>query len=167
MKMEVGKVLKAQGIKGEVKISCLLDSPTLLKKIKTMYLGVATYNVEKMRCDDKFCYVLFKEVADRNQAELLRNKSVFVNKEDIVLDEGRYFIEDLVGCNVVLDDGMQIGKVEDVLQYGAADVIVCQGEKCEISFPFLKDLPVSIDVAKGEIVLLAKRFAEVAVYNED
>lgn len=162
MKLIIGKILKAQGIKGEVKLGCAVDDSKMLKNVKVMYIGSSTYTVEKLRFDGAFCYVTFVEVTDRNTAETLRNKDVWADKENIVVDSGRYFIDDFIGCKVALDDGREVGAVEDVLQYGSADVIVCG----KVSFPFVKDLVISIDVCAKIIVLNAKRFAEVSVYED-
>lgn len=165
MKIIVGKVLKAQGIKGEVKLGCALDDAKMLKKVKLFYIGANTYTVESLRFDGVFCYAKFAEVNDRNGAESLQNWDVYAEKDAINVPDGRYFIDDLVGCRVSLNNGNSVGKVTEVLQYGSADVIVCDGSK-PLSFPFLKDLVISVDVESKVIVLDEKRFGEVAVYED-
>ena len=82
------------------------------------------------------------------------------------MPQDRYFISDLVDCNVQLDDGAKVGVVKSVLQYGAADVFVCSDGEKEVSFPFLKDLIVDVNVERKTIVLNSKRFSEVAVYED-
>lgn len=165
MKIEIGKITKAQGIKGEVKLLCYVDDAQMLKTVKTVYISQNSYKVLKCRPDGNFCYLLLDGIADRNTAESMREWTVFADKENVRLDEGRYFIEDLIGCNVVLSNGNAVGKVVDILQYGAADVYVCQGQR-NVSFPFLKDLVLSIDVTKQLITLDEKRFEEVCVYDD-
>lgn len=166
MKIKVGKVLKAQGIKGEVKVACLLDDSQMLKHVKKMYVNNSLFSVAKLRCDGNFFFVRFNEIADRNSAENLRDWELFCNKEDLHLDSERYFIDDVLGCRVVLDNGKTVGEVVEVLQYGAADVYVCKNGEKEVSFPFLKDLAVSVNVETKSIVLSAKRFVEVALYED-
>ena len=166
MKLEVGKVLKAQGIKGEIKISCFLDDSSMLKDVKQLYIGTNTYTVEKFRPDGAFCYVLLGGITDRNAAEALRNWTVCADKECVTVPQGRYFIADLIGCNVVLDDGAKIGVVKEILQYGSADVFVCTYGEKEISFPFLNDLIVEISIQRKTVSLNSKRFGEVAVYED-
>ena len=109
----------------------------------------------------------FEEVTDRNAAENLRGWDILCEKSDLHLDTGRFFVEDVVGCRVTLEDGTLVGEVCDVLQYGAADVYGCKNGDKEVSFPFLKDLVLSVNTDSKSIVLFAKRFEEVAVYNED
>ena len=166
MKIEIGKVIKAQGIKGEVKLACFVDNATMLKSVKQMYIGTKTYAVSHIRCDGAFCYVLLDGIADRNAAESLRNWTVYADKENVDLPKNRYFIDDLVGCRVSKDDGETVGVVLDVLQYGAADVFVCRGDNGEVSFPFLNDVVTSVNVESKSITVDAKRFGEVAVYED-
>ncbi|MBR2974515.1 MAG: 16S rRNA processing protein RimM, partial [Clostridia bacterium] len=153
MKIEVGKVLKAQGIKGELKLSCFLDDPKMLVGIKKLYLGIQLHYVQSVRVGGQFCYVLFKDISGRNLAETYQNKPVFADKEDVKLADGRYYVEDLLGCEVVLDDQTTVGKVIDIEQYGSADVYTTKQANVVTSFPFLKDMIVSIDVAAKKIVL--------------
>ncbi len=165
MKLKVGSVLKAQGIKGEIKLSCFLDDPAMLCGISELYVGTNSYSVEHIRPDGAFCYVKFAEIADRNAAEALRGWTVYADKNSVPLPDGRYFVEDLVGCNVVAD-GEYVGTVNNVLQYGAADVFECGGGKKKVSFPFLKDVVLSVNVERKTISVDGKRFAEVAVYED-
>ena len=166
MKLEVGKVLKAQGIKGEIKISCYLDDSAMLNGVKQLYIGTNTYTVDKFRPNGAFCYVKLCEVTDRNTAEALRNWTVYADKESVAVPQDRYFISDLLECTVVLDNGTSVGVVKDVLQYGSADVFVCTKGLKEISFPFLKDLIVEVNIERKTVVLSGKRFSEVAVYED-
>ncbi|MCM1195433.1 MAG: ribosome maturation factor RimM [Corallococcus sp.] len=166
MKIEIGKIVKAQGIKGEVKIACYLDDSSMLKNVKEMYIGSAAYAVKHLRCDGAFCYALFDGIEDRNLAESLKNRTVYADKENVAMPDNRYFISDLIGCKVLLDDGSVVGNVREVLQYGSADVFVCINNGKSVSFPFLNDLIVSVNIAGKQIVLGSKRFTEVAVYED-
>ena len=166
MRIEIGKVLKAQGIKGEVKLACYVDDASMLKAVKTLYIGSNAYSVAHFRADGAFCYVLFREISDRNAAEALRNWTVYADKESVQLQPDRYFIDDLVGCAVILDDGSAVGVVKEILQNGAADVFVCDSDSVEVLFPFLKDLILNVNVSTKKITLDGKRFGEVAVYED-
>ena len=165
MKIEIGKITKAQGIKGEVKLLCYVDDANMLKSVKTVYVGQNAHKVLKCRPDGNFCYLLLEGVNDRNTAESMREWVVYADKDSVTLDKGRYFIEDLLGCTVVLSNGNTVGKVVDILQYGAADVYMCEGEH-NVSFPFLKDLVLSVDIKRAVITLDETRFEEVCVYED-
>lgn len=166
MKIEIGKILKAQGIKGEVKLVCYLDNSAMLKNVKQLYIGTKTYTVEKIRFDGEFCYILLHGIKDRNTAESLRNWTVYADKDCVALQADRFFINDLIDCKAALDNGEIIGVVRDILQYGAADVFVCDNKGRTVLFPYLKDVVLSVNVESKLITLNAKRFAEVAVYED-
>lgn len=167
MKIEAGKIVKAQGIKGEVKINCYLDDSAMLKDVKRLYVGSLTYNVQKIRCDGAFCYVMLEGVSDRNAAENLQNWIVYVDKSGVSIPSGRFFVTDLLDCIVVLNSGERVGKVVDVLQYGAADVFVCKDLNGQtISFPYLNDVVMSVNTETKIITADAKRFSEVVVYED-
>lgn len=165
MKTEIGTIVKAQGIKGELKIVGALVSDAVFKNVKTVTIANKEYSVNRFRTDHKALYLLLAEVTDRNTAEELRGKSVYCEKSEILLPNDRYFVDDLIGCSVVLEDGKTVGVISDLLQYGAADVIVCNGSP-SFSFPFLKDLVVDIDVSNRRMTVKSKRFEEVVCYED-
>ena len=165
MLIKIGKIVKSQGIRGEVKVDCLLDSPQMLKKIKKMYILNKPYIVEKIRCDGNVFFVKFLEVCDRNIADTLKNFEIYAEKNDIVLPTNRYFIDDLVGCRIVTQN-KTLGVLMEILQYGSADVFVCKDDKKEFSFPFLKDLVLDVNIDCKRITIDEKRFLEVCVYED-
>ena len=164
-KIQIGKVLKAQGIKGEIKIGCSLDNATMMNKVDTLFVGAKSYAVSKIRADGTFCYVLLKGITDRNMAEELRNLPVFAYKNQLSIPKDRYFIDDLIGCDIIDEQQSKLGTVVDLLQYGAADVFVCEAQ-VGFSFPFLKDVVVKVDVDSKQIFIANKRFEEVVVYDD-
>jgi len=119
--------------------------------------------VVSVRTDGNFVYVRFSTVTDRNAAEGLRGLGVFADKEQLPLEEGRFFIDELIGCSVRLNDGTFVGVLDEILQNGSADVYVAVKDGKKILFPFLKDLTIRIDVDAKEILLDKKRFSEVSV----
>ena len=166
MKLEIGKILKAQGINGEVKLGVSVDDAALLKGITRAYIDGREYEVKKVRTGGEFAFLLLDGVATRNDAEELRNKTVYADKQQIALKKERYFVDDLVGCDLVCGDE-NIGSVVDLLQYGAADVFVCKAaDGKEFSFPFLKDVVAGVNVEAKIIYVEAKRFGEVVVYED-
>lgn len=164
-KIAIGEIVKAQGIKGEVKILSLTDDALRFKKLKSLYISEdKKFEIETIRVDREMVYIKFKEILDRNGAETLVGKTVMIDRKDAVkLPEGSYFISDLIGCKVI-SDGKNIGKVTDVLQHGAADVYVLDSGK--IMFPALKNLLVKVDTENKTIEVDSFKLSEVAVYDE-
>jgi 16S rRNA processing protein RimM len=122
----IGKIVRPQGIKGEVKVLPLTDDPERFCKLKKVFLNDGeAVGVLRCRITNGDVFLYLEGVSDRNRAETLRGAYIKIEATDkIKLPAGRYFIVDLVGCAVAFEDGQKIGTVADILQYGAADVYV-------------------------------------------
>ena len=163
MSLIIGKIVKAQGIKGEVKILPITDDVLRFNKLKKAIVGENQMTVESARVSGDCAYVKFHGVDTRNDAELLVNQYVSVEREDAVkLPENTWFIADLLGSRVFVEDE-EIGTLTDVLQNAKVDVYVVGDGKKEVMFPALKTLIKSVDVENKRIVLSRERFGEVAV----
>ncbi len=166
MYITIGEIIKAQGIKGEVKIRPLTDDINRFKKLKQIYIGGLGYDIKSLRIVGAFVYLSLSGVNDRNRAELLVGSEVQIDRVHAVdLPDNTYFISDVIGCDVFLSDGKYIGKVDYVYQNGSADVYEVKGEN-DVMFPFLNALVVSIDVVRKKIVLNCDEFGKVAVYED-
>ena len=160
----VGKIVKPQGIKGEVKLQCYVDAPVGFLRIKEVYVGTRPMRITHARCVGADVFLLLDGVTDRNQAELLRNAEVSVDRAVAdVLKTGDYFVSDLVGLRVVCD-GAVLGEIRDVLQHGAADVFDIRGERNYL-VPFLKALVLSIDLEAGIMTVDPAKWQEVCCEN--
>jgi len=163
-KIIVGEILKPQGIKGELKVQALCDIEQFLH-FKEIYLQGNNIPVTITNCCVRGGYVYLKlpNVIDRNTAENMRGFAISVPKSDLVVEDGSYLIEDLIGCEVWTDQGENIGRVEDVNQYGSADIIEIFGKFGKWQFPFLVDVIISVDINQKKIVVNKKKFDEVKV----
>lgn len=162
----VGIILKPHGVRGAVKVGPLTDDVARFKDLKQVFIDLKKYTVQSTQFNNGEVILSFEELKDRNEAELLRNKKVEIEKADAVkLEEGRYFIVDIIGCEVFVGDE-SIGKVDDVLQNGAADVYVIKSEKSECMVPALKKLLLLVDVENKKIVLDKEVFEQVVVYED-
>ncbi len=159
----IGKIVKAQGIKGEVKIIPITDDVLRFNKLKKATVKGNEMTVEYSRVQGGCAFVKFKGVDNRNDAELLQNEFVSVAREDAVkLPENTWFIVDILGSKVFVGD-KEIGALVDVMQNSAVDVYVVSDGKNEVMFPALKNLILKVDTDKKVIILDEKRFKEVAV----
>ena len=166
--LKVGEITKPQGVLGEVKVRPYVDDAECFLDFKELFIGDKIYKKAKARVVGDDVFLCFYGVSDRNTAELLRGKELFVYREeleDLYEDEG-FFIVDVLGANVVLSDGTNIGTVIDVTQANV-DVFTVQKANGKIlRFPFLKDLSPKVDVANKTVTVDAKRFSEVACYED-
>lgn len=161
-KVAIAKIIKPQGIKGECKIKFLTDDLSVFEGLKQVYLGDKLYNVKNISIRFGFGYVTFEGVKDRNQAELLRNKKLFIPKENIELKQDEYFVDDLIGFDIVNKDLVKIGVLLDIEQFGAADVFVIEQYQREYRVPFLNEIFV-VDFDNKRIIADECKYDEVKI----
>ncbi|MEG2450504.1 MAG: ribosome maturation factor RimM [Clostridia bacterium] len=163
--LTIGRILKARGLKGEVKFETYSGNSERYKELKTVKLDGVDYSVEKISSDGEFGYVKLGGVDTIEQAEALRGKEMTARRDDLPkLSADRFYIADLLGLDVYVA-GDRIGEMVDVLQYGSADVYVIKLETGSVSVPAIADVVDKIDLVEGKIVLNDRTFGRVAVYN--
>ncbi len=167
MSLVIGKIVKAQGIKGEVKVVPITDDALRFNNLKKAFVGEIEYPVEYARVLGEAVFLKFAGADTRNDAELLIGQFVSVSREDAVkLPDNSWFIVDILGCKVYVGE-RYIGTLVDILQNQKVDVYVVGDGKKQVMFPALKDLLTKVDTVKKVILLDEKRFEEVAVYNDE
>lgn len=125
--LRVGVITSTHGIRGEVKVFPTTDDPMRFKKLKQAVICGRRENVNVEIASVKFFkqYVIlkFKEFDNINDIEQYVKKDLCVTRENAVKCEpGEYFICDLIGLDVITDEGEHIGKLTDVLETGANNV---------------------------------------------
>ena len=157
--VEVGKIVKPQGIKGEVKVVCFVDNPKGLCHLRQITVGGTPYRILRARVVGQDVFLTLDGIKDRNDAETLRDKLLTVDRKEAEgLKAGEYFVQDLLGL-VVTDGETRLGVITDVLQYGAADVLVLDEGKRMV--PYLKRLVLSVDLEQRTMTVDAKVWQEV------
>ncbi len=163
----VGEIVKAQGIKGEVKARALTDDSMRFKKLKVVYIGDKAYKIIACRIDGDFVFLQFIGTDTRDDAELLVGKFLQIDRINAIdLDESSFFIADIVGCKIFTEGGAFIGEVVKVDQNGAADVFTAVNGKATVRFPFLKRIISRIDVDEKLFIIKEAQFNEVCVYED-
>ena len=122
--LEIGQIVNTHGLKGEVRVDPWCDGPEFLCRFKTLYLKNGdTVTVERSRVQKNVAVMKLKGVDTVEQADLLRRTVLYVDRNDVKLDEGVFFVQDIIGCEVRdADSGSVYGSVTDVLKTGANDV---------------------------------------------
>lgn len=161
----IGVIVKAQGIKGEVKIYPLTDNTDRFANLEKVYIKGKEYGIESVKELVNGLFIKLAGVNDRNASEALKGANVEIERKDAVKpEEGRYLIVDVIGSKVVAD-GVELGILTDILQNGCADVYCVSGDK-PFMFPALKDVIIDIDTDNKIITLEPIRLQEVAVYED-
>ena len=162
-KLTVAVIVKPQGIRGEVKIKVLCDGAEDLAGLKRVFIDGAEYGIFGFRGQGDIAYLSLKGIFDRNAAELLRGKEIEVFRSELPKPpDGRYYIADLTGCEVVTANGEQIGTVASVTP-AKTDIYTLETPKGEVSFAAADGVIESVDVANKRITVNKKRFKEVSL----
>ena len=157
----IGEVLKPQGVRGEIKVKPLLDDAADMRSFKKVYIGGKEYKVLSCRTDAQTAYLALSGIADRDAAELLRGKEIEALRADApALEEGRYYIVDIVGCDVIADSGERLGQIADVIPAHTDIYVLHNGEK-EGMFPAADGVILEVDTESKIITVDKKRFFEV------
>ena len=147
--LEAGKIVTTHGIKGEVKIMPYCDSAELLAEFDRLFIGKNHDEiiVERARVQKNMVIAKLEGINTPEEAEKLRNKMLFMHRDDLELDDDTYFIQDLIGMEVKdADSDALYGTIADVMQTGANDVYVVRGEEREYLVPAIADVVISTDL---------------------
>ena len=162
--MQIGVITKPQALKGQFRVKptkILFDD---FKDLKEVSINGINYEVEKVIFRDTFVIMKVKGIDDIDVVEGLRNVPIFVDDiEDEVLEEDEYFIDDLIGANVVDDKGIVIGQILNIQSYGGASVITVKNGDKEIMFPHARNVIKSFDATHKKVVVDRKIFEEISL----
>jgi len=153
----VGRITRAHGVKGEVAVLPLSEVESRFQPRSRVYLGESDERplvVRSSRPDRGRLLVVFEGIDDRTAADRLAGAYVFVPaSESPAPPEGAFWAHQLIGCEVVTEEGRSFGPLRDVVHTIANDVWVAGEGDHEVLVPALKDLVVSVDLAARRIVV--------------
>ncbi|MBR5659462.1 MAG: 16S rRNA processing protein RimM [Lachnospiraceae bacterium] len=153
--LRVGVITTTHGVFGEVKVFPTTDEARRFDDLKTAVLkyrnGEMDVHIVGVKYFKNLVILKLEEITSVEQARLYRNAELYVRREDAVpLEEGEYYIGDLIGLSVVTDEGKTLGTLTDVMETGANDVyIVTTPEKKEILLPAIDECILDIDLENG------------------
>lgn len=153
----VGVITSPHGVHGEVNVYPTTDDARRFDDLKEVLMvgqrSEQLLHVERVKYFKNMVIVKFREFNSMNEAEVLRQRDLYVDREHaIVLEEGEYFIADLIGMSVVTDEGRYLGALHDVLQTGANDVYsVLMENGREVLLPAIPQCILDISMEKREI----------------
>ncbi len=162
-KLVIGKVLKPQGIKGEIKIQPLTDNIEQYNQLKNVFIGNESFVVEKVAIRQGYVYMTVAGITDCDMVERFRNKYVEKERVSETNEAGEYYLVDMEKCTVIDEKGYEYGRVVSIDEYGAAEVITVHGKRGELIFPNADGVITDIDVSKKIITVDSKRLSEVRV----
>lgn len=151
--LEIGKIVNVHGLRGDVKVVPWCDAPEFLCEFDTLYLGKAQkpVTVTAARLQKGNVLLHLEGVDTAEAAEALRNQVLYMDRDEVELEEGVYFIQDLIGLEVLdADTGKSYGKLSDVMQTGANDVYEIRDETGKtMLIPAIPDVVQETDLDGG------------------
>ena len=121
----IGVIVAPHGVRGKLKVIPQTDFPDRFLTMDDCYIDGKLYHLSSARFHKQFVLITLDEIVDRNAAELISKKDIQITREQLVpLEEGRYYIFDMIGLSVYNKEGVLLGTLSDVLQPGANDVYV-------------------------------------------
>lgn len=168
-KIKIGKIVSAVGIRGEVKVYPYTDYPERFEELEGAYAEkdikgapkavekhlreLPRVEFEKVRYQKGMVILKLRDVDDRNAAEALRDSFLMIGEEDLrELEEGKYYLFDLIGLEAVDQEGRHLGVVDDVLQNTAQDLYVIRDDEGKTHLvPGVKEIITDIDINSGII----------------
>jgi 16S rRNA processing protein RimM len=151
-RIEIGRVARAHGIRGEVAIVTHDPASEALDGLETAWIGGVSRRLLAARNTQRGWLVQLEGIATRTEAEALRGQTVEVDRAALALDEDDVLLDDLIGCRVVRADGTPWGTVAAVAA-GVQDLLIIHDGDIERMLPLVDEFVTSIDLAAGVVTV--------------
>ncbi len=158
--LRVGVITKPHGVHGEIVVFPTTEDPKRFEDLETIFLKrnksreMEVLTITGVKYFKNTVILNTKEINDMDAAGLLRQCELYVDRQHAIpLEEGEYFIGDLIGLQVVTDEGQELGELKDILETGANQVFEVKGEEKDILIPVIDDCFKDVDFEKGEILV--------------
>jgi 16S rRNA processing protein RimM len=150
----VGVVVKAHGVRGEVRVRGFSVEAPHLQRGRWVWVEGLRRRVRGSRWDRDMWLLSLSGVDSREEAEALRGALLEVPDAEVEReDEESYFLHELIGLRVVTVDRRELGVLKEVLQPGANDVYVVESPEGELLLPAIGEVVERVDVAGGVVVV--------------
>ena len=155
--LECGKIVATHGLRGEVKVLPWCDGPEALVPIKTFYLdgGNTPKRAERCRIQKNMVLLKLEGVDTPEAAQALRGRVLWLDREEDTLEEGQYYIQDLIGLTVEdAETGERYGTLRDVTETGANDVYHVAFPDGRVQLvPAIPQVIAKIDIDGGKMLI--------------
>jgi len=154
---EIGQIVNTSGLKGILKIKPFTDDIKKFSNLKTIYIktksGLTEFKIEQVRYVKNMVMLKLAGIDTVEEAEKYRNLYIkILRDQEEELEEGSYYVVDILGCKVNTDANQELGKIVDVFQTGSNDVYVVKDEQGkQILLPAIKQVIKNVDI-KNKII---------------
>lgn len=157
--LEVGQIVNTFGIKGMVKVMPFTDDIRRFDKLDKVYIeknkSKKEYKIEEVKYHKNMVLIKFEGIDKIEQAEELRNSYLTISRDSVEeLEEGRYYIVDLLGLDVYTDEQVLLGTLDDIFNTGSNDIYVVKNkEGKQILLPAIEDVIKQVDLENKKIIV--------------
>ena len=147
--LEIGQIVNTFGIKGMVKVKPFTDDITRFDRLEKVY------EIEEVKYHKNMVMIKFKGIENPDDANLLRGSYLLVDRaNEEPLEEGVYYIVDLIGLDVYTDEGILLGTLKDIFNTGSNDIYEVKDELGkQILLPAIADVIKEIDLENKKIIV--------------
>ena len=155
--LQVGVITQTHGVRREVKVFPTTDDAARFKKLKHVMLDTGKetlpLEIESVKFFKQFVILKFKGFDNINDIERYKRCPLLIERENAVpLEEGEYFIADMIGMKVITDEGENFGILKDVMETGANDVYVIEHpSEGEVLVPAIKECILDVDIENRQM----------------
>lgn len=156
---EIGQIVNTFGIKGMVKIKPFTENLEQFEELEKIYIknkqSKKEYKIQEVKYHKQMVLIKFEGIESPEEAELLRGSYVLINRKDAKpLEEGTYYIVDLLGLEVYTDENILLGKVNDIYNTGSKDIYVVKDNLGkQVLLPGIEDVIQKVDLENKKIIV--------------
>ena len=157
--LKVGVITTTHGVRGEVKVYPTTDEPERFLELDYVLLDTGKelkrYDISNVKLFKNLVILKFDGVDNINDIEKYKGKELWIPREEgRELGEDEYYIADLLGMKVLLEDGTEFGTLKDVMETGANDVYVIDSrEHGEVLLPAIKECILDVDLDENAMTV--------------
>ena len=155
--IECAKIINTHGCHGGIKMESWCNTPEDLASLKKLYIiengEYVAKKVKKASVFKQFVLAELDGITDMDTAMMMKNKTVYAKRSDFKLDDGEFFIADLVGIDVIDAQTEEVyGTLKEIINRGASDIYVIETKNGERMIPAVDEFIVKIDINEGVFV---------------
>ena len=156
---EIGQIVNTHGVKGHVKVKPFTDDVEQFETLGTILVGknkeTIEMEIEEVKYHKDMVLLKLKGIDDMTTAERYKGCPVKIHRSQArELEEGHYFIADIIGSDVYTDEGTYLGKVDDIYNTGSNDIYVVKDELGkQVLLPGIKDVILNVDIENQKVTV--------------
>lgn len=155
--LQAGVITTTHGIRGEVKVFPTTDDVHRFEDLDSVLLDTGReymeLEIENVKYFKQYAILKFKGIDNINDIEKYKGRSLYVTRDQAIpLEENEYYIADLIGLDIYLENGEKFGVLKDVMETGANDVYIVETEEGkEVLIPAIHECVLDIDVEENRM----------------